>query len=109
MTYTARDDWADDVGRHNPDVHYRLYVSPHADSGALCVTVICVQDFDYLDYDARHILSPEVFEAEADAEHTLSDLLSRLEASGTMPSAMIGQDMRTRLFAAAVRSLTLLP
>lgn len=35
-----------DPNRTNPDVHYRLYRSKPG-----CVVVVCVQDFDYIDYD----------------------------------------------------------
>jgi hypothetical protein len=61
-----------DPARHNPGVHYRLYLSPHGE-GAV---VICVQDFDYRDYEDARFLSYESFTTEAEAQ----DALARLKA-----------------------------
>lgn len=62
-TARSRDDWSNDPHHLNPDVHYRLYSSLRDD----CPVVICVQDFDYFDYDARQILSPAAWDNEDDA------------------------------------------
>jgi hypothetical protein len=59
----------DDPHRWNTRVHYRLY---DARNGP---TVICVQDFDYLDYDGRKFLSPEAWEDEVEAEAALAAYL----------------------------------
>ena len=99
MPYAARDDWSGDLGRITFEVHYRLYVSPNGNQAA----VICAQDHDYLDYDARRILSPEVYETEAEAEGALIGILpivGRAEAS--LPSAL-DPDIRARMFASIVR------
>lgn len=57
-----------DSARHNRDVHYRLYLS-HDGEGA---TVICVQDFDYYDYDDDRFVGYESFKTEAEAETALA-------------------------------------
>lgn len=57
-----------DPARHNPDVHYRLYLS-RRDEGAI---VICVQDFDYYDYDDDRFIGYESFKIEAEAEAALA-------------------------------------
>lgn len=59
-----------DFHRFNPRVHYRLYLSPR-NEGAV---VICVQDFDYYDYDPNRFLSNEAFTNEADAEAALDKI-----------------------------------
>lgn len=55
----------DDPHRYRTDVHYRLYQSR---SGPV---VICVQDFDYLDYDGTKFLSFEAWDNELEAEYAL--------------------------------------
>lgn len=57
---------ADDPHRRNPEPHYRLY----RDRDGLPV-VICVQDFDYPDYDAARFLSPEAWSTEVQANAAL--------------------------------------
>lgn len=69
--YNTKDDWNGDNHRFDPTVHYRLYLSPNDDKP----TVICVQDFDYLDYDARRILSSDAWRTDYDAEEALINLL----------------------------------
>lgn len=71
MTYTAKDDWNGDRYRGDDEVHFRLYLS-RSDNKP---TVICVQDFDYLEYDARRILSTDAWREESDAEDALINLL----------------------------------
>lgn len=61
----------DDPHRYRTDVHYRLYQSR---SGPV---VICVQDFDYLDYDGTKFLGSEAWEDEVDAQDALAKLLGR--------------------------------
>jgi hypothetical protein len=56
----------DDPHRHRQDAHYRLY---RADGYG--PTVICVQDFDYYDYDVSRFLSPEAWDKEEEAEAAL--------------------------------------
>lgn len=63
-----------DPHRYNSDVHYRLYLD-HKGKPA----VICVQDFDYPDYDPARFLSPDAWNNEADAELALSALLRAVE------------------------------
>ena len=99
MPYDHRDDWTGDEHHYNPAVHYRLYLSPR--SGA--PTVICVQDFDYLDYDARRILSPEAWDSEADAEEALLDLSTAIAAASRAVPFDLDPDLRGRLLARAIR------
>lgn len=66
-TPTAADDWSHDAHHLNPDVHYRLYRSKRTN----LPIIICVQDFDYVDYDARQILSPDAWHNEVDANNAL--------------------------------------
>lgn len=61
-----------DPHRWNPNVHYRLYRSPQDEQP----TVICVQDFDYYDYDASRFLSRDAWDCERDAEEALALLVS---------------------------------
>jgi hypothetical protein len=61
-----------DPHRGNPDVHYRLY-----DSDSYGLTVVCVQDFDYPDYDHRRFVSPEAYADERAAWRALDDLVER--------------------------------
>lgn len=57
-----------DRARFNSGVHYRLYLSPHSE-GAV---VICVQDFDYYDYDDDRFIGYESFDTEEAAEVALA-------------------------------------
>lgn len=59
-------DPARDMHRGRNDVHYRLY--DHATMGP---TTICVQWFDYNDYDAMRIMTPEAYDTEEEAELAL--------------------------------------
>lgn len=99
MAYTARDDWDGDEGRHDDRVHYRLFVG-HPDGQA---AVICVQDFDYLDLDARRILSPKAFGTEAGAEQGLIGLLSSLSRAEHALPDNLDPDLRARMLASLVR------
>lgn len=58
-----------DNNRYNPDPHYRLYDAPRGGP-----TVICVQDFDYRDYDAGRFLSYDSYATQRDAEDALRAL-----------------------------------
>ena len=55
-----------DPHRGNPEPHCRLY-HPHA-SGP---TVVCVQSFDYFDYDPARFMTKEAYETENAAKHAL--------------------------------------
>lgn len=55
-----------DRHRHRDDVHYRLY-----DHRTMGPVTICVQWFDYNDYDAMRIMTPEAYDTEEDAELAL--------------------------------------
>ncbi len=97
--YLTRDDWDHDPHRHNGDVHYRLYMSHRGNQPV----VICVQDFDYLDYDARRIMSTDAWATETEAERAYAALLPKIaKAEAALPTSM-DPDMRARLIAAAVR------
>lgn len=61
-----------DPHRMNPDPHYRLYLGRDGHP-----VVICVQDFDYPDYDDSRFLSPDAWASKAEAESALREL-SRL-------------------------------
>jgi hypothetical protein len=60
-----------DLHRFNPDVHYRIYLGRDGKA-----TVICVQDFDYPDYDEARFLSPDAWDDEADADVALGHLIA---------------------------------
>lgn len=95
--YLTRDDWDNDPHRYNGDVHYRLYMSHRGHEPV----VICVQDFDYVDYDARRIMSTDAWDTEA--ERAYAALLPKIaKVQAALPTSM-NQDMRDRLIAAAVR------
>lgn len=66
----------------NPAVHYRLYL--HKEKGPV---VICVQNFDYPDYDETRILSPEAWDDEAEAEEALAVLVTTVEVLRHNPAA----------------------
>lgn len=59
-----------DPHRHNHEVHYRLY--HHPDKGP---TVICVQAYDYADYDERRIMTGTAYDSEYAAEDALQNLI----------------------------------
>lgn len=63
----------DDPHRYRSEVHYRLY------EGRSGPTVICVQDFDYLDYDATKFLSSEAWDNELEAEYALIRLVNPIQ------------------------------
>lgn len=55
----------------NPDVHHRLYLGRDGKP-----TIICVQDFDYPDYDQGRLLSNKAWTDEADANEAMRTLLA---------------------------------
>lgn len=55
-----------DEHRQRDDVHYRLYHHP-----TMGPKTICVQWFDYHDYDAGRIMSPRAYDTEHEAEAAL--------------------------------------
>lgn len=100
MTYEHAGDWSGDEHHYNPAVHYRLYLSPR--TGA--PTVICVQDFDYFDYDARRIVSAEAWDSEGEAEGALLDLAPAIAAASRAVPAELEPDLRHRLLARSIRA-----
>ncbi len=99
MTYRDKDDWYGDRHYRNGAVHYRLYVGRDGKP-----TTICVQDFDYHDYDARLIVSPEAWKTEAEAEQALVSLLPAINGTRSGLGDSVADDMRNRLIAAAGRA-----
>lgn len=75
---------ATDSSRQNPKVHYRHYLDSHNNP-----VVICVQDFDYVDYEADRFLSESVWDDEVDAKYALK--------SRYYPSAKTRQEIIERL------------
>lgn len=63
--------WDGDPHRDNPNVHFRLYSDRNGRP-----TVICVQDFDYPDYNPQRILSSQAWDTQDDAEAALAELLA---------------------------------
>jgi hypothetical protein len=61
-------DATQDSNRYNPDVHYRLYWSKRSRS----LVVICVQDFDYFDYDDSCFIDYAAYDTQADADAALA-------------------------------------
>lgn len=104
MPYTRSDDHDDH--RFQRGDHYRLYISPHTHNA----TVICVQDFDYIDYDARRILSPEAWSTEDEAIEALTALVPALIAAhSVLGSAGIDRNLYDFMIAAHVRQHSLDP
>jgi hypothetical protein len=65
-----------DTNRHNPDVHYRLYWSKRTQA----LVVICVQDFDYFDYDDNCFIDYVAYDTEVDADRALVLTLAVIRA-----------------------------
>jgi hypothetical protein len=105
VTYDHHDDWAGDEHCNNPAVHYRLYLSPR--TGA--PTVICMQDFDYHDYDARLMISSEAWDSESAAEEALLDLAPTIPVASRAVPFDLERDLRGRLLARAIRNAPRLP
>lgn len=72
MTILYNLDPAKDRNRTNPDVHYRLYLG----SGDHLM-VICVQDFDYHDYDQNRFVTYQAWETEEEALAALTTLVDQ--------------------------------
>jgi uncharacterized Zn ribbon protein len=85
MRYTNPQQNYDDPHRFNRKVHFRLYNSEQYGP-----TVICVQDFDYLDYDGRKFLSPEAWDEEQEAEDALTVYLRQRDGKLIL-RAMVGE------------------
>lgn len=101
--YNARDDWDGDDSYHNPEPHYRLYIEPHVNA----FVVICVQGFDYPDYDARRILSRKAWATEGEAQQALIDLLPHIVDHEVQRSYVpFDMDERARIMARALRAHT---
>lgn len=75
MNVTYGVDPETDRNRTNPDVHYRLY---HSANGG--PTVICVQDFDYPDYEDERFMTGQAYSSEEDANLALGTYLFRARA-----------------------------
>lgn len=88
MSYANPPQNYDDPHRLNPNVHYRLY--NHVTLGP---TVICVQDFDYLDYDGTKFLSPEAWDDEEKAEEALA-IWKRRRDGKLMLRALVAEDLK---------------
>jgi hypothetical protein len=79
--------------RHDGDVHYRRYLSRDDKP-----TVICVQDFDYRDYDASRFLDKRSFESEEEARQAPIDLTEPiLEATDQEGAAQALRNIRAVL------------
>ena len=65
-----------DPNRGNPDVHYRLYWSKRDQA----LVVICVQDFDYFDYDDNCFIDYVAYDTEVDADRALVLTLAVIRA-----------------------------
>lgn len=53
-----------DMNRHNPDVHYRVYFcKPQGQFNG-----VCVQNFDYYDLDAKCFVDYTSYDTQADAD-----------------------------------------
>lgn len=61
--------------RHDRDVHYRRYLGNDGKP-----TVICVQDFDYHDYDRSRFLDLRAFSSKVEAQWALIDADDLIEA-----------------------------
>ena len=97
--YDRYDDWEGDPHRNNPEVHYRLYL------GRSGLTVICVQDFDYSDYDARRIISSESWDRESDAQDVLLKILPLVRSlEDDLIYDLLDEDLQQRIRARAIRS-----
>lgn len=77
----------EDPHRYNRNVHYRLYSSSHGP------TVICVQDFDYEDYDCTKFLSTEAWDEEADAKAAL-ETWKRHRDGKLMLRALVAEELK---------------
>lgn len=66
----------DYANRCNSDVHYRLYWSKRSQS----LVVICVQDFDYFDYDDNCFVDYAGYATEVDADRALALTLAVITA-----------------------------
>lgn len=92
---TEPDDYSRDPHRWTREVHYRLYLDRSGEP-----VVVCVQDFDYLDYDARRFLSMSAWddECEADAALTRWKLRRSLTAELTGEQVELALRMLARLW-----------
>jgi hypothetical protein len=82
----------DMTGRDRPDldVHYRRYLS-HDNRPA----IICVQDFDYYDYDASRFLDRRAFSSEEEARQAPIDLTEMIiEATDSESAAQVLRNIR---------------
>jgi hypothetical protein len=73
LGYNATYDYAN---RWNSDVHYRLYWSKRSQS----LVVICVQDFDYPDYDDNCFIDYVAYDTQVDADRALALTLAVIAA-----------------------------
>lgn len=67
---TIHEEPLDNPHTASPDVHHRLYLT-----GDGTPTVVCVQGFDYPDYDAKRFLTVEAYPDEPAAHEALAHML----------------------------------
>lgn len=77
-----------DRNRHNSEMHFRLF---HP-KGEL-PTVVCMQDFDYRDYDYSRFMTYDGYPTEEEATAALDELMSRVIGR------RISYDMQSQLYA----------
>lgn len=66
-------------GRCNPEPHWRRYLAGDQ------VKAVCVQDFDYHDYDTSRFVDSDIFGTEVEAEMApvnVGPLLDTIQSSG---------------------------
>ncbi|MFI0156189.1 hypothetical protein [Streptomyces lydicus] len=66
--------------RHNPRVHYRRYLNRHDK-----ITVVCVQNFDYYDYDESRFADYASFNTELEAQYAPISPDDALDAARELP------------------------
>jgi hypothetical protein len=100
--YSTENDWEGDEGSNNPGVHFRLYLS----SKGNVPTVICVQAFDYYDYDARRILSTKSWATDGEAQDALLELIPELNrAKSELDHSNVDYELRPYMFAQMIRQV----
>lgn len=92
----TEDKWAGDPHRYNPNVHFRLYSGQHDRP-----VVICVQDFDYPDYDPNRILSSQAWDTQDDADAALAALLAETDPNAN--AFKVGQRVTGRCVTMGIR------
>ncbi|MFG2532760.1 hypothetical protein [Streptomyces sp. NPDC048516] len=83
--------------RHNPSVHYRRYLDRDNK-----VTIVCVQNFDYYDYDASRFADYASFDTDLEAQYAPISPDDALDAARELPGDRVAAAQATRL-ASAIR------